>query len=150
MATPKPPQTTPLSLNLAPMVDVVMCLIIFFMLATKLVERENLPLDLPAASTAREADKRELGRRVVINVQADPAAPARPPRYVIGDRPLGLPAIAVRLEREHERDAQVRCVIRAERELPYAYVESLLLICAKTGIANVTFGVAREDRGDRP
>jgi biopolymer transport protein ExbD len=45
----KPPEPANLDLNLAPMVDVMMCLIIFFLLASKLVQAENYELELPWA-----------------------------------------------------------------------------------------------------
>src|SRR5215468_7497971 len=128
------PQATPLGLNLAPMVDVVMCLIIFFMLATKLVQRENSSIDLPAASTAKEKEKRDIGRRVVVNVLRDQAGTDDIARYVIGDRPMTLTQVSQRLASERQRDAQVRCVIRGDRELAYRHVEAVLLACARNGV----------------
>jgi hypothetical protein len=65
----RPPKETTISLNLAPMVDVMMCLLIFFMLATKMVEQENSKIDLPLARAAKEVEKKELGNRFVINVR---------------------------------------------------------------------------------
>lgn len=132
------PDVTPLGLNLAPMVDVVMCLIIFFMLATKLVERENSKIDLPAASVARETEKKELGRRVVVNVEAAS-------RYVIEQRSMNLEDVERRLRMEHEHDPDVRCVIRGDKELPYGEIEAVLSACVKAGIGRVWFAAAREE-----
>lgn len=43
---------TPVTFDFAPMVDVVLLLVIFFMLTSNLVSRDNaLPLDLPRASS---------------------------------------------------------------------------------------------------
>src|SRR6185436_7513846 len=94
-----------IGLNLAPMVDVVMCLIIFFMLATKLVQRENSSIDLPAASTAKEREKRDIGRRVVVNVLPDQSG-SDVARYVISDIPMSLSQVAQRLAAERQRDPQ--------------------------------------------
>lgn len=146
-----------MSLNLAPMVDVMMCLIIFFMLASKMVERENSPVLLPAASTAQEADKRELGRRVVVNVMVDSSAasPSAEPasgyapttaRYAIEQQTVSLADVARRLTAEHQRDPAVRCVIRGDRELPYHTVEAVLLACAQAGIENVVFGALTREQ----
>ncbi len=65
----RPPATTRLGLNLAPMVDVMMCLLIFFMLATKMVEQENSRIDLPVAQAAKDAEKHTLGNRLVVNIR---------------------------------------------------------------------------------
>jgi len=150
-----------MTLNLAPMVDVMMCLIIFFMLASKMVERENSVVALPSAAAAREADRRALGRRVVVNVLADAAAaapadagrgPAGAPefaRYVLDERPVTLPDIAGRLAAEHARDPGVRCVIRGDRDLPYHAVEAVLAACAGAGVENVVFAALTDAREDR-
>ena len=138
------PPPTPLGLNLAPMVDVVMCLIIFFMLASKLVERENSPVDLPRASAAREIDNRQLGRRVVVNVQCDDARGRDAVIYRIGEREMPLADVERRLAQERQRFPQVKCVVRADRDLPFHRVEAVLLGCARAGIANVVFAAARE------
>lgn len=45
-------EETPISFDFAPMVDVVLLLLIFFLLTSNLAARQNaLPLDLPRAST---------------------------------------------------------------------------------------------------
>ena len=128
--------------NLAPMVDVVMCLIIFFMLATKLVERENSTIDLPVAPSAREQQKQDLGRRVVVNVVAAPTDGNA--QYVIEQRPIRIDSLVRRLTAERQQDPAVKCVIRGDRELPYHTVEAVLLACARAGIGNVVFAAARE------
>src|SRR5262249_255329 len=125
----------------------VMCLIIFFMLATKLVQRENSTIDLPAASTAKEKEKRDIGRRIVVNVLRDTTGVDDLARYIISDRPMSLAQVAQRLAAERQRDPQVRCVIRGERELAYRHVEAVLLACAHNGVTNVVFAAARESEG---
>lgn len=139
----RPPTTTRLSLNLAPMVDVMMCLLIFFMLATKLVERENSHIDLPVARAAQDAEKQDLGNRFVINIRGPLSEEGEGPVYLIREEPVSLAEIDDLLLAERARDPNVNCVIRADRELPYRDVQAVMAACARAKINNLTFGAIR-------
>lgn len=127
-------------LNLAPMVDIMMCLIIFFMLSAKLTQREHAKqVDLPMSVTGQPAVKRAGVSRVVVNVLPDGAGGAD---YVMDDRHVGLDELAGRLEREATRDSAVTCYIRADRGIEYRFVEPILLECGRAKIGKVTFATA--------
>jgi biopolymer transport protein ExbD len=146
MARYKRPDTTPIDLNLAPMVDVMMCLLIFFMLATKMVEREHTAVDLPSAARAREPDPTEMGRRVVINVLSG-GAENEDAVYRVGDHSVSLADLEKRLAAERARNPEVRCLIRADKELPYSTIESVMLICARAGVSRLLFGAVQDVGG---
>ena len=74
----KPPKPVGMTLNLAPMVDVMMCLIIFFLLASKLVDAQHRPLNLPYARAALEVGRGELGPRVVTTTRSGPNTSSKP------------------------------------------------------------------------
>lgn len=139
-----------MTLNLAPMVDVMMCLIIFFLLAAKMVAAEHRPIDLPWAIAAKKVESSDLGTRVTITVRraggADDAA-----EYVVVDwdgqriveRALQpaevqtlLQARAARASRENQK---LRCVIRADRMAMYKHVEVVLRACGLAQISDVVF-----------
>ncbi len=136
------PAPTALTLNLAPMVDVMMCLLIFFMLATKMVERENVRIDLPAAVTAQDAASTEFGNRVVIGVVADERGE---PAYQYRGEPATLEEVARRLAAAGAIDPELNCVIRADRSLEYRHVESVMRACADAGIRRITFAAAQRE-----
>ena len=142
----RPPQTTTFGLNLAPMVDVIMCLLIFFMLATKMVERENSAIDLPVAASALEAEKQALGSRLVVNILS-PAPGEAGPVYVLGGESIPLSDLISRLKHEASVDPTVNCVIRGDRGVPYRAVEAILRGCAGAGIENITFSAVRGEGG---
>lgn len=132
-----------MELNLAPLVDVMMCLLIFFLLATKMVERESVHIDLPTAAAARDLERKALGTRVVVNVvetngQAE---------YIVDGQALGLPALAERLAIESSRNPDVTCYLRADRDVAYERVEAVLVECARRKITNVTFAAAPSTGG---
>ncbi len=145
----RPPAATRLSLNLAPMVDVMMCLLVFFLLATKMVERENSQIDLPVASAAKEADKQDLGNRLVINIRDAALHGGEGAVYLIREEIVPLAGVMDRLEAEAVADPNVNCVIRSDRDLPYRHVLAVMAACARAKIRNVTLSAERTGRRAR-
>jgi biopolymer transport protein ExbD len=125
-------------INMTPMIDVTFLLIIFFLLSSHLAQQETqLELDLPTAASGRQAvdDQRP---RLSVNVQADGGV-------MLGSTPTPRDELFRRLRIEHDRlggDLEVR--VRADRSVPYAAVEPILLACADAGIWNVTFAVFKK------
>ncbi len=143
-----PPTATPVRLNLAPMVEVTMCLLVFFMVATRMVEQENSRIDLPIAPTAKDAEKQELGNRFVVNVRAAGTSGAKTVAYLVQETEISLSEVSERLRAERQQDADVNCVIRADRGLPYKYVQAVMACCARANVRKVTFSaIPREGVG---
>lgn len=171
---PKPANMT---LNLAPMVDVMMCLIIFFLLGSRLVAERDQAIALPYAASAREVPRDELGMRVVVHVRAaerrgaDGGPVDRAPAgaegagvegpYVVhgwdGERiakfVLSEAGMTDYLRRQAERvGAQVdelRCVIRADRDVRYGEIEAVLRGCGLAKISRVVFSAQTSERDER-
>lgn len=146
----RPPKPASMTLNLAPMVDVMMCLIIFFLLASKLAD--EFPVDLPWAIAATQVEGSDLGNRVTITIRRVDAGDAVA-EYVVRDwdgqqvveRQL-LPAevtelLSLRAERAAREGHKLRCVIRADRLVQYKHVEVVLRGCGLAQISDVVFGV---------
>lgn len=146
----RPPKPVAMTLNLAPMVDVMMCLIIFFLLASKLVVAQHSPLNLPHARAAREVDAGQLGQRVVISVRPAADDPLRAEYVVqrwdgqmISEETLAPQRVAdylrARARLAAERREELRCVIRADKRVTYGHVEMVLRGCGLAKIAKVIF-----------
>lgn len=139
----RPPPATPISLNLAPMVDVMMCLLIFFMLATRMVQQEHSRIDLPQAQAAREVERQSLGNRVVVNVRRGDGGSPDSVEYLLRDQAKPLREVIAKLAEEHRADPEVNCVIRADRDIPFEHVETILGECAGLGVRNITLAALR-------
>lgn len=160
MALKQPPQPVSMTLNLAPMVDVLMCLIVFFLLASKMVAAEHYPVNLPRAIAAREVEQAELGARVTVVVRPADASGAEA-EYVVIDwsgeaivervlQPSEVTTLlqgrAARAEREKQK---LRCVIRADENIRYEHVEVVLRGCGLAHIADVVFPAESETPHER-
>jgi len=157
----RPPQPVRMTLNLAPMVDVMMCLIIFFLLASKMVAAERYPVDLPWALAARQVEAGDLGQRVTITVRrahdTDEVA-----EYVVVDwdgrqivervlQPGEVEALlAARAARATRENQTLRCVIRADRRVMYRHVEHVLRGCGLAKIRDIVFSVNEGSPPEKP
>jgi biopolymer transport protein ExbD len=125
--------------NMTPMIDVVFQLIIFFLLSSHLAKQETqLPLPLPEAVSGRDLELDDRAR-VTVNVLADG-------NLLVANRPISADDLARRLRQrieQHGTDLEVR--IRADRTVPYAACEPVMLACARAGIWNVSYAVYRRE-----
>lgn len=142
-----PPRPTPVTLNLAPMVDVTMCLLVFFLLAARMVERENSHIDLPLARSAKNAEKQDLGHRFVVNVRDAAVTGGQGAIYLMDQTAVPLADITRRLAEQRKAHPDINCIIRAERDLPYQYVQALMVACANAGVQKVTFSAVPREAG---
>ncbi len=144
----RPPTPVSMTLNLAPMVDVMMCLIIFFLLASKLAD--HAPVALPWAVAARTVRPGEITNPVTITVR-----PARDggdrAEYLVKSwdgrkvteqalQPRDIEQLLQAHAARATRDGQpLRGVIRADRAVRYRHVEVVLRACGLARIPSVVF-----------
>ncbi len=137
MRIPQLGRNRPVEFNVTPLIDVVFLLIIFFLVSSHLVQQETqVELELPAAASGREILQSKIAR-VTINL-------LRGGELLLGSESVEVEQVSRRLEVERQRtsgDLEVR--IRADRTVPYRYVEPVLLACARARIWNVSFAVVK-------
>lgn len=129
--------------NVTPLIDVVMCLIIFFLLVGKLAKDETAAkLHLPGATRGLELTDQQ--GRLILNVVPKPGlkqANAPGDAYVItrNPDPLEMTSLTPFLRQEKARNKELKLVVRAERSLPYSCIAPVLISCAQADIRSVNF-----------
>ena len=120
---------------MAPMIDVVFLLLIFFALVTRFASAENVAMELPTPERSK-AQNVQLKDRVMINCRlAGPARPEAGVLYSAGPNPPeSLDRISARLAAAKQVVPDLKVVIRADRRLPYAAVRSVMRIVAENEI----------------
>ncbi len=148
-----------MTLNLAPMVDVMMCLIIFFLLASRLAD--VFQLDLPSAVAAEVVERGEIGNRVTIAVR-HVTDDDRVAEYVVRDwdgqrvtdRVLGpdevVTLLQARASRARQEQQPLRCVIAADQMVMYRHIEVVLRGCGLARIEDVVFTVNQASGTEGP
>ena len=138
--------------NMAPMIDVVFLLIIFFVLVSTFASAELIPMEVPAPDNSQAVNKK-LSDRVIINVQhiGSDKGQLGSAVYSIGpNRPESLASIAERLELHKRVVPDVKVVIRADRRVNYGDVREVMEIIAETGIEMMNIVAYTDKSGIEP
>lgn len=121
-------------INVTPLVDITLVLLIIFIVTAKIVVTPAVPLDLPRAAQSEEV-------QVVFSVILPPSGPA-----LVNGEPVPDDATLARLAREAVgRDAELRAVINADGAVPHRQVIHVLDLLKRSGISRVAFGALPED-----
>ncbi len=117
--------------NVTPLIDVVMCMIVFFLIVGKLVADQRAQLRLPET---RSGSARAAQDVLVINVLASAEGEAR---VVVDNAPVETWAVAD-LVRARLADKPTTVVqLRASRELGYGAVRPIIDACRDAGVPSL-------------
>jgi biopolymer transport protein ExbD len=121
-------------INVTPLVDITLVLLIILIVTAKVLVAPALPLDLPAARKSEEV-------QVVFSV----VMPVKGPVLVDGQPVAGDDQLLARARTAHARDADLRAVIQADGAVPHRQVMHTLDLLRRVGIARVAFGAQPEE-----
>ncbi|MFY8215182.1 MAG: ExbD/TolR family protein [Chthoniobacterales bacterium] len=129
--------------QIAPMIDILLVLLVFFMsISSTEVLQSNQEINLPVAKEAKDA--KENPGQVIINVLYTPINNAT--SLIVNERTYPSPADLISvLQNNVAKNPMVRVLIRADREVRYESLRSLLEAVGQAGIANVTFSVVDKE-----
>ncbi len=131
-------------INMTPMVDVVLCLLVFFMAATRLYDWDEgeFPVRVPEVSDA--APLTQAPDDLTLTVLA-------PNKVALADRTLDLGALTAALLDARRRYADQGVLIRGDAKLAYQDLADVLSACNAAGIRNVRLPVRpREEEPGQP
>jgi biopolymer transport protein ExbD len=122
-------------IQLAPLVDVLLLLLIFFLLTWNAARNENeLDVKVPKASAAKE--KSAPVGDVVVNVKADG-------NVVVNRRTLTGAELTDLLKSLVQLNTEQAVIIRGDEAGAYKNIIGVLNICTEAGITNVAFATAK-------
>lgn len=122
-------------IQLAPLVDVLMLLLIFFLLTWNAARNENeLDVKIPKATSAKEKSA-PIGD-IVVNVKSDG-------NVVVNRRTLSGPELTDLLRNLVQLNADQAVVIRGDEAGAYKNIVDVLNICSESGVTNVAFATAK-------
>ena len=122
-------------IQLAPLVDVLLLLLIFFLMTWNAARNENeLDVKVPKASAAKE--KMAPIGDVIVNVKADG-------NVVVNRRSLGASELTELLKSLVQLNSDQAVVIRGDEAGAYKNIVNVLNICSEAGVTNVAFATAK-------
>lgn len=140
-----PLRTEPLEepqLNLTPMVDVVLQLVIFFMVGTQFVDKEHtIDITLPLISKASPLT--ETPDELVVNVSKEG-------EISLGGNTVSLEDLRAQLLSAKKQYADQAVVIRGDMDCIYQQVMTVVDICKQAGIEHVQVATRVESTASGP
>lgn len=136
------PQEEP-QLNLTPMIDVILTLIIFFMVATKFNEEERaVDLKLPTAAQSGAPAAAAAAPRVV-NVQADGS-------ILLGSTPTSLEDLPKQLMAARQQSPKLQVLVRGDRLTPHGRMADVYGAVRQAGIPDLGIAVKIATTATKP
>ena len=134
--------------QIAPMIDILLVLLVFFMaISTSEILQVSEGVILPVA---KDAGKRTKPKgEVLVNVLWNPinnlgSIEISEEKYDRADQIAGILTAAVKASPE------TRILIRADRNVRYDYLRSIMVAAGAAGVGKVTFSVVDKDEGAAP
>jgi biopolymer transport protein ExbD len=123
-------------INVTPLVDVTLVLLIIFMVTAKIIVSQGMPMDLPKAASGEEL-------QTVFSVELSADGQTRvDSQGVPGDE-----AIRELAKKAHLKNKDLRAVIRADKKVEHGRVIHVLDLLKQAGIAKIAFAVSPAAKG---
>jgi biopolymer transport protein TolR len=129
-------------INVTPLVDVCLVLLIIFMVVTPLLQK-GIPVTLP--TTDKPDKKPENANQKVITV----AYGTPPILYVEADR-LSKEEFQRRIDEMYQRAPQTELVVKADKRLKYGDVKEVMKMTKEPGFQNVGLIAEKKPQGIAP
>jgi biopolymer transport protein ExbD len=128
--------------QIAPMIDILLVLLVFFMsISSTEVLQSNQDVDLPVAKEAKEA--KENPGQVIVNVLYSRINNAT--TIEVDQQQLPPNALVALLQKNVAANPQIRVLVRADRDVRYEFMRTLLESVGKSGVGAVTFSVVDKE-----
>jgi biopolymer transport protein ExbD len=119
------------NINVTPLVDITLVLLIIFMVTTKMIVSQAVPLDLPKASQGHE-----MQSVFSIVLAADGRA------QVNGKDVPSDDAIFPQAKEQRQKDPELRAVIKADNAVTHGRVIHVLDLLKQAQVNKIAFGVS--------
>ena len=141
MLASRVPSDEPPIINMTPMVDVILCLLVFFMAATRLYDWDESEFVVNVPEVGEAAPLSAAPDDLVLTV-------VKPGAVVVGEATYDLNRLVGLLREARRRYLNQGVVVRGDASLSYQDMADVLSACDEAGIRNVRLPVRA--RGEPP
>jgi biopolymer transport protein ExbD len=139
------------AVNVTPLIDVVLCLVIFFMIAAKMGVAGGVDESIRLPVTELGQELATQSNVLILNVAAGPEVTAlvdrsqRSPRAIaLVDPKTKTHPLEEILKRLHAKNPAMRIIIRGDARMTYADLRPVLEACSQAGVTSVDFGTKQK------
>jgi len=130
-------EPVPVAFQIAPMVDILLVLLCFFVITWSIARKENeLDVRVPAAQAAQESNP--VVNQTVLNVKADGS--------IVWDRkPISRETLQEKLKSLASLYPDYAIILRGDVKTDYEHIVQVLDTCRQAGIWNVAFATSKAE-----
>jgi biopolymer transport protein ExbD len=126
-----------LGFQIAPMVDVLLVLLCFFIVTWSFARKENeLDVKVPSAQNAK--DSNPVVNQTVLNVKSDGTV-------VLNQKTVPLPELQAKLKQLSDLFPDYAIIVRGDERTPFRFIAAVLDTCRAANIWNVAFATAKPE-----
>ena len=131
--------------QVAPMIDVLLVLLIFFMsITTAEVLKIDKGIVLPVSSHAKKRDTEMAKHELALNVRWDPRETKAYVKVDDKDYPTLSDLVPV-LKAKLKADDKLRVIIRGDRALPAIEIQRIMDLVGQGGISDIAFAASNKE-----
>ncbi len=119
-------RTAMAEINITPLVDVVLVLLVIFMISAPVLQ-SGIEVAVPKTKTVREITE----QRLVVTID-------REQRVFLGDQPINLADLPVRLKTPGGDESKKVIYLRADEKVPFGAFASVMDAVKQAGITNIS------------
>ena len=126
-----------LGFQIAPMVDILLVLLCFFIVTWSFAQKENeLDVKVPSAQNAK--DSNPVVNQTVLNVRQDGTV-------VLNRKEISLSELSVKLRELSGLFSDYAIIVRGDERVPFRHIAAVLDTCREANIWNVAFATAKAE-----
>ena len=131
----KLPARDEVAIDMAPMIDMVFLLLIFFMVASVVTELEKVEVKIPKSSHAKVPE--DTKNRMMLSIDANN-------QTYVGTQPVTIDELKVLIDGELELNPELRIYIRADQQVEYRTCKDIMIACGEVGATDLIYATFEE------
>jgi biopolymer transport protein ExbD len=118
------------SINIVPLVDIVLVVMIIFMVTTKIIQNQAIKVNLPDAATGESTESVSLG----ITVTSEN-------KLYLDGQPTTEDALRARVREEKAKGTEVICLIAGDKDARHGDVTHIIDVIKQEGVAKFAINI---------
>ena len=131
----KQPNKDDVQIDMAPMIDMVFLLLIFFMVASVVARPDKVKVKLPSAVHAKVPD--DIKGRMTVSVDANG-------QIYVDTTPVSLDEFRDQVAKELDENPDLRVFIRADKRVPFKITKEMMIACGDVGATDLIYATYEE------